>query len=409
MGQNQPGGFQDDGVPSAAPPPELTTITGVGVPGDGTTRLDEAEASPAQEALDQARVQQLTPDSHDELVSNAADNDERRAARDGRAQYERRVRAQDEAPPPPSAAIRQAVDRAAARSPGRSVTSHSSGDAPSQEEAPSEYMCPITLSMMADPVVANDGHSYERAAIAHWLATHNTSPQTREPMVSRELVPNHALRARIAAWRTQRGLDPLPARWIPPQAPAPAPAPQQRQPRPTALRLTRRARGRRAGPIHGVLNRAPHLRRGRWAWPRRRARLRAAARAVAAARRRGARPLCQRRAGPPALRGRALARRRPASAHAVLHLTRRWRGGRARTPSTRLAPRRSTPSNSGPWTRRIPDCRRRRRRTRPSSPFHKASRRGSPTPSPCLRERQLGCPRPAAPCGPTTRRPWWPR
>ena len=83
MGQNQPGGFQDDGVPSAAPPPELTTITGVGVPGDGTTRLDEAEASPAQEALDQARVQQLTPDSHDELVSNAADNDERRAARDG--------------------------------------------------------------------------------------------------------------------------------------------------------------------------------------------------------------------------------------------------------------------------------------------------------------------------------------
>ena len=188
-------------------------------PATAPTRLDEAEASPAQEALDQARVQQLTPDSHDELVSNAADNDERRAARDGRAQYERRVRAQDEAPPPPSAAIRQAVDRAAARSPGRSVTSHSSGDAPSQEEAPSEYMCPITLSMMADPVVANDGHSYERAAIAHWLATHNTSPQTREPMVSRELVPNHALRARIAAWRTQRGLDPSPARWIPPAAP----------------------------------------------------------------------------------------------------------------------------------------------------------------------------------------------
>ena len=261
MGQNQPGGFEQDGVPSAAPPPELTTITGVGVPGDGTTRLDEAEASPAQEALDQARVQQLTPDSHDELVSNAADNDERRAARDGRAQYERRVRAQDEAPPPPSPAIRQAVDRAAARSPGRSVTSHSSGDAPSQEEAPSEYMCPITLSMMADPVVANDGHSYERAAIAHWLATHNTSPQTREPMVSRELVPNHALRARIAAWRTQRGLDPLPARWIPPQAPAPAPQqPQQRQPRPTALHLTNERMAVVCQAIHGVLNRAPHLR-----------------------------------------------------------------------------------------------------------------------------------------------------
>ena len=226
--------------------------------------------------------------------------------------------------------------------------------------------------MMADPVVANDGHSYERAAIAHWLATHNTSPQTREPMVSRELVPNHALRARIAAWRTQRGLDPLPARWIPPQAPAPAPQqPQQRQPRPTALHLTNERMAVVCQAIHGVLNRAPHLRQtlGLAAAPRgavphrveikilRRVRAEssrrpprhrrdacsmawrcrflaarpsqvgrvapdtlvdfhtgAAARAVAAARRRGARPLCQRRAGPAALRGRALAHPRPAAA-----------------------------------------------------------------------------------------------
>ena len=409
MGQNQPGGFQDDGVPSAAPPPELTTITGVGVPGDGTTRLDEAEASPAQEALDQARVQQLTPDSHDELVSNAADNDERRAARDGRAQYERRVRAQDEAPPPPSAAIRQAVDRAAARSPGRSVTSHSSGDAPSQEEAPSEYMCPITLSMMADPVVANDGHSYERAAIAHWLATHNTSPQTREPMVSRELVPNHALRARIAAWRTQRGLDPLPARWIPPAAPAPAPAPQQRQPRPTALHLTNERMAVVCQAIHGVLNRAPHLRQtlGLAAAPR------GAVPRLVLSRPRAVEALAHYARDVPDLQHFAAVLSRVGDRcppiNAALHLTRRWRGGRARTPSTRLAPRRSTPSNSGPWTRRTRASRRRRRRTRPSSPFHKASRRGSRTPSPCLQERQLDCPRPAAPCGPTTRRPWWRR
>ena len=80
-------------------------------------------------------------------------------------------------------------------------------------------------------------------------------------MVSRELVPNHALRARIAAWRTQRGLDPLPARWIPPQAPAPAPQqPQQRQPRPTALHLTNERMAVVCQAIHGVLSRAPHLR-----------------------------------------------------------------------------------------------------------------------------------------------------
>ena len=114
MGQNQPGGFQDDGVPPRRRRNSRRSRASA-CPGMGPRGLDEAEASPAQEAFDQARVQQLTPDSHDELVSNAADNDERRAARDGRAQYERRVRAQDEAPPPPSAAIRQAVDRAAQR------------------------------------------------------------------------------------------------------------------------------------------------------------------------------------------------------------------------------------------------------------------------------------------------------
>ena len=54
-------------------------------------------------------------------------------------------------------------------------------EAASPGDEPPELLCPITLSMMGDPVVANDGHSYERAAIATWLATHDTSPQTREP------------------------------------------------------------------------------------------------------------------------------------------------------------------------------------------------------------------------------------
>ena len=75
---------------------------------------------------------------------------------------------------------------------------------------PVEFLCPITLSMMGDPVVANDGHSYERAAIATWLETHDSSPQTREPMGSSALVPNHALRGQIAEWRTRRGLPAMP-------------------------------------------------------------------------------------------------------------------------------------------------------------------------------------------------------
>ena len=53
-------------------------------------------------------------------------------------------------------------------------------EAASPGDEPPELLCPITLSMMGDPVVANDGHSYERAAIATWLATHDTSPLTGE-------------------------------------------------------------------------------------------------------------------------------------------------------------------------------------------------------------------------------------
>ena len=43
---------------------------------------------------------------------------------------------------------------------------------------------------MTDPVVAADGHTYERAAIEAWLKSHQTSPMTREPLAHKNLVPN---------------------------------------------------------------------------------------------------------------------------------------------------------------------------------------------------------------------------
>lgn len=54
--------------------------------------------------------------------------------------------------------------------------------------------CPITLQEIVDPVVGPDGHTYERSAIQQWLdAGHRTSPVTREPMTSTQLIPNRAL------------------------------------------------------------------------------------------------------------------------------------------------------------------------------------------------------------------------
>jgi serine/threonine protein kinase len=71
------------------------------------------------------------------------------------------------------------------------------------EEAPNEYLCPITGELMEDPVVAADGHTYERAAIEQWFATgRRTSPKTNAVIEAR-LVPNTQLRILINEYRAR--------------------------------------------------------------------------------------------------------------------------------------------------------------------------------------------------------------
>ncbi|KAH8049347.1 ubiquitin-protein transferase [Aureococcus anophagefferens] len=66
------------------------------------------------------------------------------------------------------------------------------------EPAPSQqYLCPITLGPMVDPCLCADGHSYERRAIAHWFASHSTSPLTNQRLDSKDVIANHALRKAI--------------------------------------------------------------------------------------------------------------------------------------------------------------------------------------------------------------------
>ena len=65
------------------------------------------------------------------------------------------------------------------------------------DDVPNEYLCPITSEIMEDPVVAADGHSYERTAIEHWFDIgRHTSPKTNEPIDTR-LIPNVQLRILI--------------------------------------------------------------------------------------------------------------------------------------------------------------------------------------------------------------------
>jgi len=46
-------------------------------------------------------------------------------------------------------------------------------------DPPPSFVCPITGAVMADPVVAADGYTYERGAVEGWLAAHTESPITR--------------------------------------------------------------------------------------------------------------------------------------------------------------------------------------------------------------------------------------
>ena len=67
-------------------------------------------------------------------------------------------------------------------------------------QCPSEYFCPITQDVICDPVIAWDGHTYERVSIARWLEEHATSPMTGETLQDRTLRPNHSMRSQIIGY-----------------------------------------------------------------------------------------------------------------------------------------------------------------------------------------------------------------
>ena len=65
---------------------------------------------------------------------------------------------------------------------------------------PADFVCPIGLQLMVDPVVAADGTTYDRACIERWLHDHETSPMTNAPLGSAGLVPNNMARSLIRSF-----------------------------------------------------------------------------------------------------------------------------------------------------------------------------------------------------------------
>ncbi|KAF5745808.1 U-box domain-containing protein 15 isoform 1 [Tripterygium wilfordii] len=66
---------------------------------------------------------------------------------------------------------------------------------------PHEFLCPITLEIMTDPVIVATGQTYERESIEKWLnSNHRTCPKTGQTLDHLSLAPNYALRNLILQW-----------------------------------------------------------------------------------------------------------------------------------------------------------------------------------------------------------------
>ena len=90
---------------------------------------------------------------------------------------------------------------------------------------PNEMVCPISCEVMKDPVMAMDGHTYERVCIEEWFGTGaRTSPATNEPLEATTLLPNHMARSLISVFleqcRQSQASAELPPPGLPPRPPS---------------------------------------------------------------------------------------------------------------------------------------------------------------------------------------------
>ena len=74
--------------------------------------------------------------------------------------------------------------------------------APESKQIPERLCCPISLELMVRPVIAADGHTYDRSSIEDWLARGNTtSPTTGAKLEHLHLADNHLVRSMVSEYQ----------------------------------------------------------------------------------------------------------------------------------------------------------------------------------------------------------------
>lgn len=72
-------------------------------------------------------------------------------------------------------------------------------------DVPPDFLCPISMELMEDPVTIATGLSYERKNIEKWFFTYKkkTCPATMQSIKNFDVTPNHNLKRLILAWQNQ--------------------------------------------------------------------------------------------------------------------------------------------------------------------------------------------------------------
>ena len=65
------------------------------------------------------------------------------------------------------------------------------------EEIRKSLTCPISFNIFINPVIASDGHTYERRDIELWISKSNKSPMTGKILESYDLYPNYLAKSII--------------------------------------------------------------------------------------------------------------------------------------------------------------------------------------------------------------------
>ncbi|KAL8142042.1 hypothetical protein V2J09_015074 [Rumex salicifolius] len=80
---------------------------------------------------------------------------------------------------------------------------------PDAVSIPEDFLCPISLEIMRDPVIVATGQTYERSYIQRWIDSGNlTCPKTQQKLQNFTLTPNYVLRSLISQWCLKNNIEP---------------------------------------------------------------------------------------------------------------------------------------------------------------------------------------------------------